>query len=132
MSEFLSKIIPYAMTAGTAAVVDAGGFALLVGAGMAIPVAGLVSFGIAAVVNYLLTSRFVFGRRASVREFALFLSGALVGLSVNIGLTVFGVYALGLQPLVAKLLGIGTAFFVNFLINLHVVFPRARHQQEKK
>ena len=81
MPEFLTKIISYAMTAGTAAVVDAGGFALLVRAGMAIPVAGLVSFGIAAVVNYLLTSRFVFGRRASVISFAV--SSALNTSSVS-------------------------------------------------
>jgi putative flippase GtrA len=29
---------------------------------------------------------------------------------------------LGLQPLVAKIIGIGTAFSVNFLINLRFVF----------
>lgn len=122
MADFLPKIIAYAMTAGVAAVVDAGGFALLVQAGMVIPAAGLLSFAIAAIVNYLLTSRFVFAQSASLRGFALFFSAALVGLSVNVGLTVLGVYALGLQPVVAKLFGIGTAFFVNFLINLRVVF----------
>ena len=128
MPDFLPKLIAYAMTAGVAAVVDAGGFGLLVQAGMAIPTAGLLSFGIAAVVNYLLTSRLVFAQSASLRGFALFFSAALVGLSVNVGLTVLGVYALGLPPVVAKLLGIGTAFFVNFLINLRVVFPSAKHE----
>ena len=132
MPEILTKIGLYALTAGAAAVVDAGGFALLVQTGMAIPAAGLLSFGVAAVVNYLLTSRIVFGHQPSLRGFALFLSAALVGLSVNVSLTVLGVYALGLQPVVAKLLGIGTAFFVNCLINLCVVFPSATHAGEKK
>jgi len=110
------------MTGGVAAVVDAGGFALLVGEGLGVAVAGVLSFCTAAVVNYLLTSKFVFGREASARGFALFLSAALIGLSVNVGLTLLGFYMLGLQPVVAKLIGIGTAFFVNFLINLCFVF----------
>lgn len=122
MNDALSKILPYAMTGGVAAVVDAGGFALLVGEGLGVAVAGVLSFCTAAVVNYLLTSRFVFGREASARGFALFLSAALIGLSVNVGLTLLGFYMLGLQPVVAKLIGIGTAFFVNFLINLCFVF----------
>lgn len=122
MREFWSKLLPYAMTGGIAALVDAGGFALLVNAKLGVAAAGVLSFCAAAVVNYLLSSRFVFGREASLRGFALFLSAALIGLSINVGLTLLGFYALGLHPLVAKLIGIGTAFFVNFLINLRVVF----------
>jgi putative flippase GtrA len=110
------------MTGGIAAIVDAGGFALLVNAGLGIAVAGVSSFCAAAIVNYLLTSRFVFGRERSVRGFILFLSAALIGLTVNVGLTLLGFYVFGLPPLVAKFIGIGTAFFLNFLINLRVVF----------
>ena len=126
MREFLSKLLPYAMTGGTAAVIDAGGFALLVNAKLGVAVAGILSFCAAAVVNYLLTSRFVFSHEASLRGFTLFFSAALIGLSINVGLTLLGFYVLGLEPLVAKLIGIGTAFFVNFLINLRVVFRPAR------
>lgn len=126
MHEFLSKLLPYAMTGGIAAVVDAGGFALLLNAKLGVAVAGVFSFCIAAVVNYLLTSRFVFGREVSLRGFTLFFSAALIGLSINVGITLLGFYVLGLQPVVAKLIGIGTAFFVNFLINLRVVFRPAR------
>lgn len=125
MHEVMSKLLPYAITGGIAAVVDAGGFVLLVDAGLGVAVAGVLSFCTAAVVNYLLTSRFVFGREASVRGFMLFLSAALIGLSVNVGLTVLGFYVLGLPSLTAKLIGIGTAFFVNFLINLLIVFRPA-------
>ena len=126
MRDVLSKLLPYAMTGGIAAVVDAGGFALLVNAKMGVAIAGILSFCTAAVVNYLLTSKLVFGREASLRGFALFFSAALIGLSINVGLTLLGFYVLGLEPLAAKLIGIGTAFFVNFLINLRVVFRPAR------
>jgi putative flippase GtrA len=126
MRDFLSQLLPYALTGGIAAILDAGGFALLVDAGLGIALAGVLSFCTAAVVNYLLTSRFVFRRARSVRGFVLFLCGALIGLSINVGLTMFGFYVLGLPPVVAKLIGIGTAFFANFVINLCVVFRPAR------
>lgn len=125
MREAFSKLLPYAVTGGISAVVDAGGFMLLINAGLGVGVAGVLSFCTAAVVNYLLTSRFVFGREASVRGFVLFLSAALIGLTVNVGVTLLGFYMLGLQPLAAKLIGIGTAFFVNYLINLRIVFRPA-------
>jgi putative flippase GtrA len=120
--EFLSKLLAYAVTGGIAAVVDAGGFALLVDAKLSIAVAGVLSFCIAALVNYSLTSRFVFNREATSHGFVLFLSAALVGLSINMGITLIGVFTLGLPPIAAKLTGIATAFLVNFLINLHIVF----------
>lgn len=125
MREAFSKLLPYAVTGGISAVVDAGGFMLLMNAGLGVGVAGVLSFCTAAVVNYLLTSRFVFGREASVRGFVLFLSAALIGLTVNVGVTLLGFYMLGLQPLTAKVIGIGTAFFVNYLINLRIVFRPA-------
>jgi putative flippase GtrA len=122
MGGFVSKVLQYAVTGGVAAVVDAGGFVLLMTAELSVAVAASLSFGIAALVNYALTSRFVFKRAASVQGFVLFMAAALVGLSVNIGITLLGVFTLGLPPLAAKLAGIATAFLVNFLLNLHVVF----------
>lgn len=54
---------------------------------------------------------------------ALFLFAALTGLTANVGVTLAGVYFLGLPPLFAKLVGIGTAFLVNFGLNVRIVFP---------
>ena len=122
MRGFVSKILQYAVTGGVAAVVDAGGFVLLVRVKLSVAVAASLSFCIAAFVNYSLTSRFVFSREASLHGFVLFMAAALVGLSVNIGITLLGVFTLGLSPLAAKLAGIAMAFLVNFLINLYVVF----------
>ena len=122
MGAVLSKLVRYGVTGGIAAIVDAGGFALLLGAGLAVWVAGTLSFCIAALVNYGLSSRFVFARNATAQGFALFFVAALIGLSVNLGVTLAGVYLAGLAPIVAKIVGIGTAFLVNFALNLLVVF----------
>jgi putative flippase GtrA len=120
--DVLSKLVRYGVTGGIAAVVDAGGFALLLEVGLAVAIAGTLSFCIAALVNYGLSSRFVFARSATTRGFALFFTAALIGLSVNLGVTLLGVYWVGLPPIVAKIIGIGTAFLVNFALNLLVVF----------
>jgi putative flippase GtrA len=122
MRDFISRLLQYAVTGGIAAVVDAGGFALLVNAKLSIVAAASLSFCVAAVVNYSLTSQFVFNREATLRGFGPFLAAALIGLTVNIGVTSMGVFVLGLPPLAAKLMGIAIAFFVNFLINLRIVF----------
>src|SRR6267142_5677074 len=122
MRGFVSRLLQYAVTGGIAAVVDAGGFVLLVNAKLSIVVAGCLSFCMAALVNYNLTSQFVFNRETTLRGFAPFLAAALIGLTVNIGVTSIGVFVVGLPPLAAKLMGIAIAFFVNFLINFRIVF----------
>jgi len=123
--DFVSKLLQYGVTGGIAAVVDVGAFVLLVNARLGIVVASCFSFCIAALVNYSLTSRLVFDREVTVRGLVAFTAAALVGLMVNIGVTFLGVFTVGLPPLAAKVTGIGTAFIVNFLINLRIVF-RAR------
>lgn len=122
MRDFVRRLLQYAVTGGVAAVIDAGGFVLLLNAKLSIVAAGCLSFCIAAVVNYALTSQFVFNREATLRGFAPFMAGALVGLTVNVSVTFMGMFMVGLPPLAAKLIGIAIAFIVNFLINLHIVF----------
>jgi putative flippase GtrA len=122
MRTVLVKLVRYGATGGIAAIVDAGGFALLLKMGLAVAAAGTLSFCVAALVNYGLSSRFVFARNASAQGFALFFAAALLGLSVNLGVTLVGVYLVGLPPVVAKIAGIGVAFLVNFALNLLVVF----------
>jgi putative flippase GtrA len=119
------KFARYFLTAGTAAIVDAGGFAWLYALGLATLPAAVTSFALAAVVNFLLTARFVFGHRATGRGFTRFLLAALVGLAVNVGVTLVAAELLGVPAVLAKIVGIGTAFTVNFLLNLLVVFRPA-------
>jgi putative flippase GtrA len=122
MRDLISKLSRYAVTGGIAAVVDLGGFDLLMKADFNIAPASVVSFCAAALVNYRLTSHYVFGRDATIQGLALFLLAALTGLTVNVGATLAGVSLVGLPPLVAKLVGIGTAFLVNFGLNIRIVF----------
>ncbi len=67
---------------------DASGFAFLINAHLNILIAGIASFCAAALVNYLLMSQFIFDRIATALGFAVFLFAALIGLSVNVSITV--------------------------------------------
>jgi putative flippase GtrA len=125
MPGFLTKLLQYAVTGGVAAIIDAGGFVLLITANLSIVAAACLSFCIAALVNYVLASRFVFNHKANLFGFAQFMAGALVGLTVNVSITFMAMSMFGLSPLAAKLVGIAVAFIANFLINTHIVF-RAR------
>ena len=112
----------YILTGGTAAIVDVGTFIALMHQGLPIAGAAACSFAVAAVVNYLLSSRFVFKSEASTRQFLLFAGAALVGLAVNVGVTYLKITHFDLAPALAKIVGIGTAFLVNFTINRTLVF----------
>lgn len=126
MRHLLIKLARYGMTGGVAAIVDAGGFELLLRMGLGVAAGGTLSFCLAALVNYWLTSRFVFGKSKTATGFFFFFAFALVGLSVNMGVTLAGVHWLDLLPILAKILGIGTAFLINFALNAGIVF-RERH-----
>jgi putative flippase GtrA len=131
VADLHDKLARYFLTAGVASVVDLGLFALLTRVDVAIPVAAAASFCVAAVVNYLLSSRFAFHRAASLRGFGLFFVAALGGLAVNVGVTSLGHALLGMPPVLAKVAGIGTAFLLNFWINLRVVFRSHAVLQDK-
>ena len=127
MRELTGKFLRYLLTGGAAAVVDVGGFDLLLKGGLAIPAAAVASFCAAAVVNYLLTSRFVFRRTAHARGFVVFLAIAALGLLVNVGVTWAAAAQLPIAPVLAKVMGIGVAFALNFLLNAFVVFDGRVH-----
>jgi putative flippase GtrA len=128
MTASYSKLIRYFFTAGAAAIVDVGGFAALCLTSLPIAVSAVTSFCLAAVVNYLLTSRYVFHQAPTVRGFGLFFVAAVGGLLVNVSVTLAGSLWLGIAPVLAKIVGVGTAFLVNFWLNLRIVFraPAAR------
>lgn len=110
------RVLRYAMTGGVAALVDLGGFALLFALDLPLVVAGAGSFGVAALVNFSLSSRFVFGVAPSLPRLPGFLAGAVLGLGVNTGV-MLAAAALGAPPLAAKALGIAVAFGVNYTVN---------------
>lgn len=115
------QALGYALTGGTAAVVDIGGFHLLAQVLPGVLLPATVSFMAAAVVNYLLTSRWVFRRDwRSLRQAARFFGFACVGLAINAGMT--WLLASVLPPTLAKAGGVGIAFGANFLMNALWVF----------
>lgn len=117
-----AQAMRYVMTGGTAAFVDAGGFYLLHRGGLATASAAALSFCVAAAVNYSLTSRFVFHTALSSRRFLGFILLALVGLIVNVGLTLLFITEADMPPLVAKVGATGFAFVINFALNAGIVF----------
>jgi putative flippase GtrA len=118
----VAKFARYFATGGSAAIVDAGGFDLLQKLGLATLPAAVVSYAVATIVNFQFTARFVFAQKATARGYLTFLSAALVGMIVNVGVTLFTARLLGCPPVVAKIIGIGTAFSINFMLNVFVVF----------
>jgi len=117
-----NKLVRYFLTAGTAAVVDVGGFALLRSIATPILIAAVTSFCVATIANYLLSSRYAFNQMPSLRGYGLFFVAAVGGLVVNVSVTLAGSLYLSLAPVLAKIVGVGTAFLVNFWLNLRVVF----------
>lgn len=117
------RLLRYAATGGTAAIVDLGGLALLHGMGLSLAVAGTASFMFAVLVNFSLSSRYVFKVSVDPRRLPVFAAGAVLGLTVNMGVTLF-IAAIGAVPLAAKAAGIATAFLLNYGLNVLIVYRR--------
>lgn len=124
MRNFFIKFLRYFFTGGAAAIVDAVGFALLHQLRINSFTAAVASFSVAAIVNFLLTSKFVFRQRATGKRFTLFLVAAFFGLTINVGITMLTIIYFDIDPRLAKIVGIGAAFFINFLLNLCFVFRK--------
>lgn len=125
MHRVMARFLRYLATGGAAAIVDVGLFAGLHAARLPTPAAAGLSFLAAAAVNFRLSARFVFGHAPTSRAFVRFLLAALVGLAVNVAVTVAGERLLELPPVAGKLLGIACALAVNFTLNLVAVFRPA-------
>jgi putative flippase GtrA len=117
-----ASLLGYFITAGVAAIVDVGGFVLLNHLGVPLLAAATASFLVAVLVNYSLSSRFVFKVRPSGAGLLKFAAGALIGLAVNVGVTFVAATSLGLMPALAKIAGVGVAFLVNYAVNAKLVF----------
>jgi putative flippase GtrA len=111
----------YLVSGGSAALVDLGLFLLLALQGLPVPVASMASFGIAAVWNYTISSRFVFRQPLVGRRFGQFLAVAIAGALINSGMTWLATSA-GIAMWLAKLVGIGFAFLFNYAANSLYVF----------
>ena len=116
------KFLRYTMTGGAAAIVDLIGFRILLALGTPIASAAVLSWLIAAIVNYSLTSRVVFNRTASAGHGVFFILVAAIGMGVNVSVTLFCATQIGIDPTLSKFIGIGVAFILNFGLNVLIVF----------
>ena len=127
MRPVLKRLGGYVLTGGAAAAVDASGFAVLILLGVTTLPSAIASFVLAAILNFQLSARFVFGHSPTGRAFVVFVGAALVGLAVNVSVTLTILQHFDRLPaIVAKIGGIGVAFFVNFALNQWVVFRPSR------
>ena len=113
----------YLVIGGLAAVVDIGLFHLLAAQLEAVLLRAVVSFLVAAAVNYTLSAVWVYRRNwRSLRRAAMFLLFASVGLCINAGVTYWLASALPIAATLAKVGGVAVAFGANFLMNTFIVF----------
>ena len=117
------QALGYLVVGGLAAVVDISLFHLLAQRLNGLLLAAVISFAVAAVVNYSLSSLWVYRRQwRSWRRAGMFLVFASVGLCINAGVTWWLGSTLPIAPVMAKVGGVGTAFVANFLVNTFIVF----------
>lgn len=120
------KIVKYAGTAGVAAIVDVGLFWVLSETSISLTIAAVASFLVASVVNYVLTARYVFQSPISLANYGWFLSAASLGFAINVGVTLYFSQIIGVWPPLAKIIGVGIAFFANFAMNALLVFRKSQ------
>lgn len=121
-----SKIVKYAGTAGVAAIVDVGLYWGLSELAISLTFAAVASFLVASVVNYMLTARYVFRSPISLVNYGWFLSAASLGFAINVGVTLYFSHMVGVYAPLAKLMGVGVAFFANFALNSLFVFRKSQ------
>lgn len=116
------RLARYVLVGGSAAIVDLGGFVAFSVAGLGVLPAAALSFCCAAVFNFILSAQVAFRQEPTWRRAGLFAALALIGLAVNAGVTTLAAHHL--PALLAKIVGIGAAFALNFGMNNAVVFRR--------
>jgi len=117
------QALGYLVVGGFAAVVDIGLFHLLAQRVQGLLLPAVASFMVAAVINYSLSSLWVYRRQwRSLKRAALFMLFASVGLCINAGATWWLGSALPIAPTLAKIGGVAIAFGANFLMNTFIVF----------
>lgn len=116
----------YFIVGGAAAIVDIGGFMLLTGIWRIHWFwAALASFVVSAIVNYLLSIRFVFESGVRFRrhhEFALVVLVSVIGLGCNEAALWVMITAAGLGRLPAKVIATGVVFLWNYSARQRFIF----------
>jgi putative flippase GtrA len=116
----------YTLTGGCAAVIDIVGFSWLSTTSLPPVVTATISFLASNIVNYVLTSRFVFFASLGMGRYAAFLTGSAFALAINVSLTSAAIMLTSMPSMLAKAVAVGLTFLLNFWINSKVVFQDKR------
>lgn len=107
--------------------VDLGCYLALLHLGLMPALASALAYALGIVAHWLLSSRAVFAaqladnRRGRLRQQALFIASALLGLAVT-SLVVGALTMLGMDARLAKLAAIGASFILTWLLRDRLVF----------
>ena len=125
-STLLGQLFRYGIVGGIAFVADYGSLWFFVEVcGIHYLVAAALAFVLGLAVNYILSTRFVFGQsrlRSAWAEFAGFLVIGLIGLALNEGVMYVCSEWLGLHYMVGKIISTVIVFFWNFLARRFLLF----------
>jgi putative flippase GtrA len=121
----VQQLIAYGFVGGLSSVLDLAIFVALTAAAFGPVAASIVSFTAATIANYFLSYfiSFVRGRHSRRAEILRLVMVSLAGLVLNT-LTVWALVAMGLLPLLAKVVAIGVVFGWNFIGRRMFVFER--------
>ncbi|QGX97209.1 GtrA family protein [Roseovarius faecimaris] len=100
-------------------------------AGVALPLAALIGFSVAAAFNYVQHARWTFsGSRRSLRGFTAYLALQTVAAGLRIALVAWFelVPALAPYPLITLIAATAVTFLVNFALSLTLIFRPARNE----
>jgi putative flippase GtrA len=120
------QFLLYLIVGGLSFCVDVGVFVLLHAGAVPVIPASIASFIAATAANYVLSTRLAFqaGRFRRAVEVTRFVGVVLVGLALNTGFVWLFVYALGVQPTVAKIAAVPMVLAWNYLGRRILVFHR--------
>jgi len=119
--------VRYGIASAVALGSDLGLFIAFLHFGLSPASAAALGYAAGILVHWLISSRLVFAEGAArrgpdrVRQKALFVGSALVGLALTTGIVALG-SLMGLMPAVAKLAAIAVSFQTTYLLRKAIVF----------
>ena len=118
-------ILKFAVVGGTGVIINTSVlYVLSRWAGLPLVAASALAVELAAISNYFLNDTWTFAVRSpSLRRFAKFNTASLAGLALNV-LSVWLLTRLGLNFLVADLIGIAAGFAANYAFSVRWVWVR--------
>lgn len=130
MAPLLRQLLRFLSTTVVGVVIDVGGFVLLAMAGLPAGIANLVSAGVSVLAVYALSRGMVFPGRHTIGGLLAFFGWYAVSILLFSWLIQWGVDALAIPELLAKLISLPLSFTLNFVAvrTIFAVVDRAAHR----